>query len=190
MKVIGLSGKAGSGKDYLTEKVLRPAGYFQISFADHLKVTTVARGVATYEEVYHTKPPHVRQFMQEEGTERWRKIYGENVWANAAFAWMQLLQERNGVTKFVIADVRFINEADFVRSIGGKVFRVDAPVRAAKSALTPEQRLHRSEIELDNYAFDAVIDNDRDDGVVQLQKLLIFSEAGITNLRDVSRVTT
>lgn len=163
MKLVGLSGKAGSGKDWVTQHVLRPLGYFQVSFADHLKITAVGRGLASYTEVYLTKPDHVRKFMQEEGTERGRNVYGENIWINTAFAWMQLLEERNGIDKFVVADVRFPNEADAVKAGGGVLIRLDAPKRVSQTRLTAAQRAHLSETAMDNYTgYTAVFANDED----------------------------
>jgi hypothetical protein len=175
MKLIALSGKAGSGKDWLTHQVLRPLGFFQVSFADHFKIGTIGKGLATHEEVYHTKPPIVRKFLQEEGTERGRDVYGENIWVDTAFAWMKLFEERNKVSNFVLADVRFPNEADAVRKAGGKVIRVNAPARASRSALTEAQRMHLSEVALDAYEFDATVWNDEDGnvGALALQDALV-----------------
>lgn len=160
--LIGLSGKAGVGKDYIAEHYLRPAGYLPVSLADHFKLTIVGRGLATYEEVFFTKPPHVRKLLQEEGTERGRDTWGVDVWCHTLGATMRRQAERWGLTKFVVADVRFPNEVQWVRSLGGYTMRIRAPQREAQSWLTAEQRAHVSETALDGYGpFDADLDNDR-----------------------------
>lgn len=171
MKLLGISGKAEAGKDYLTTNIIVPKyGYKQFSFAWHLKCTLVGKGVATYDEVMKTKPPHVRTEMQLEGTERGRMVYGENIWTKTTLAWLQLLEESWGFDKFVISDVRFPNEVEFIQSMGGKVIRLHAPDRTKNSKLSLAARLHDSEIALDNYPvgnFDAVVHNDYDANFVE-----------------------
>lgn len=160
-EVVGLSGKAGSGKDYIAQNVLIPLGYSQFSFAWHFKVWIVGTGQATWDEVFVTKPPHVRKLLQEEGTERGRNVYGQNVWCETAGVWMRVLAENSGITKFVIPDVRFPNEVEFVQSLGGVVWRIHAPERVARSNLSEEARHHISETALDDYTgFNSVIAND------------------------------
>jgi hypothetical protein len=159
-KVIGISGKAGSGKDYITQHYLRPLGYRQFSLAWHFKIWIAGTGQATYDEVFNTKPPHIRKLLQEEGTERGRNVYGPNVWCDVATAWMQLLSETWGEDKFVFPDIRFPNEVEFIQKLGGKCYRVVAPEREALNKLTPEARLHISETALDGYkGFDGIIHN-------------------------------
>lgn len=163
MHIIGLSGRAGAGKDWITEHILKPDGYFQISFAWHFKIWMVSTGEATYEEVFVTKPPHIRKKLQRRGTEEGRNVYGENIWCQTALAWMRLLHDTNGVQKFVIPDIRFPNELEFVQQQGGLVFRINAPTRTANSNLTPEAREHISETALDHIpptGFDGIIQND------------------------------
>lgn len=162
-EILGVSGRASVGKDWVTQNILQPLGYFQFSLAWHFKIWLVAKGLATFEEVFVTKPPHVRKMLQLEGTEQGRNLYGENVWCDAALAWMQLLHETNGVNKFVIPDVRFPNELEFIRNAGGRVFRIHAPTRVANSNLTEEARQHISETALDHLTptdFDGIIQND------------------------------
>ena len=179
IRIWGISGKAGSGKDYIYRTYFKPRRFKNISLAWHFKIGAVGKGIATYEEVFLTKPPHVRKYLQEEGTERGRMVYGENLWTDTAKAWIKLWNEEWGITDFIVPDVRFINEVNFIKEMGGVVFRIDAPNRSANSPLTPEQRLHKSETELDDYTgFDYVIKNDYgDDPYGQLS--LIFADRGM-----------
>ena len=162
-KVIGLSGHAGTGKDYIGTNYLKPLGFHQFSLAWHFKIGLVGKGIATYEEVFTTKPPHVRKALQEEGTEKGRMVFGDDIWCNTVYSWFRLLDESWGINKFYIPDVRFPNEVDFIKKMNGHVFRIVAPEREAKSGLTEAARQHISETALDHYNhedFDGIINND------------------------------
>lgn len=159
LQVIGLSGEAGSGKDYIASHFLR--GFLPVSLADHFKITIAGRGLASYDEVFHTKPPAVRTLLQEEGTERGRNVYGEMVWCRTLEMFMTRIAERWGMTQFVVADIRFPNEVEWVQSIGGQVWRLQAPNRVQASPLSAAARAHISERALDRYTgFDAYLLND------------------------------
>lgn len=163
MEIWGLSGRAGSGKDFIYTNYLAPRGFHRWALADHFKVWVVGKGEATHEEVYHTKPPHIRHLLQQEGTERGRNVYGENVWVRTAFEWMTLINETWNIDRFVISDVRFPNEAQAIQSFGGKVIRIVAPEREANSTLSEAARQHISETALNDTpltAYDGVIYND------------------------------
>ena len=160
IQLIGLSGKSGVGKDHVA-RLLEPLGYKPFSLAWHLKVHIVGTNEATYNEVFKIKPPRVRTLMQQVGTERGRDVYGDDVWLNHMWTWMRLFGEHWGISKFVIPDVRFPNEARFVQDQGGLVFNIMAPERNAQNQLTQEQRQHLSETAMDAYAsYDDILYND------------------------------
>lgn len=161
VKVIGLSGKAGSGKDYIAKHVIIPRGFHQFSLAWHFKVWLVGKGEATHEEVFVTKPPEIRKKIQLEGTEYGRFVYGENVWCQTVAEWFNVFYENWGIDKFIIPDVRFPNEVEFIHMLGGPVYRINAPVRIENNRLSAEARQHSSETLLDEYTnFDGYIYND------------------------------
>ena len=157
-----MSGKAGVGKDYIIQNVFAPRHYAQVSFAWHFKIWIVSTGQATYDEVFHTKPPHIRHLLQQEGTERGRKVYGDNIWVDTLFNWIKLWSESgtvvgsDGVSRFIIGDVRFRNEAKRLEEYGGKLIRISSN---RLSRLTSEQQQHISETDLDNYYFKYHITN-------------------------------
>lgn len=164
MKIIGLSGLMGSGKDFIYEQYLYPYGYRKFALADHFKIWAIGRGLATYDEVFYTKPPHVRDLLQQEGTERGRMVYGEDIWVNTALAWMTHLSNTLDIHKWCCADVRFPNELAFIQNSGGKVFRVVAPDRCSKRVATDEAKQHASETSLSDFMiFDGYIQNDESD---------------------------
>lgn len=145
--LIGLSGAGGSGKDYLAKKYLVDRhGFLNFSLAWHFKVEACAQGLGDHEEVFHTKPPHIRTVLQIMGTELGRERYGENWWTNMTLSWIRHLHSEWGFEHWVIPDVRFPNEATAIRDCGGKVYRIvsDTPNRADKDGI----KNHASETSL------------------------------------------
>jgi hypothetical protein len=164
VKVVALAGASGVGKNLLAERYFKPLGFLSVSLAEDIKVRAVALGLATYEEVFvGPKPPVVRTWLQEEGTERGRDLYGEDVWVTALFARLRRAQEEWGLDKFVVTDVRYPNEVRAVRERGGLVFLVHAPKRNLSNSMTREQRDHISEralTQMDSRGFHARLLND------------------------------
>ena len=150
MILLGISGKAGTGKDYTQQRVLQPIGFRPWSLAWHFKVWLVGQGKWTHEDVFTTKPPECRRDLQLEGTERGRNVYGEDIWCNVLGEWLYLIEREWGETRFVVPDVRFHNEVRAIQRLGGKVLRIHAPARALASPLSLEARAHASETDLDN----------------------------------------
>jgi dephospho-CoA kinase len=179
LEIIGLSGCAGSGKDYIFNHHLKPLGYYRWALADHFKIWIVGKGQATYEEVFKTKPDHIRKLLQIAGTEEGRNIYGTDVWLETTLAWLTHLSNTMGINKFCITDVRFPNEVDFVKSHGGRVYRVEAPQRVKNSSLSHEARQHISETALNDYNdFSGFIWNDPQHSETVKQQLYTLLELG------------
>lgn len=97
--------------------------------------------------VYHNPGPMTaREVMQYFGTGICRKMYS-NVWIDACLRQIK----KDDCVYALIADCRFINEAQAVQAAGGKVFKfLRRPF--------PDDN-HASEIDMINYEADAVIDN-------------------------------
>jgi len=155
--IIGLSGYARSGKDTVAEVLVRDFGFERVAFADpirqilyamnpHIDGEHLASMVDTYGwDITKTKA-EVRELLQSLGYAA-RQHINPNVWIMAAFG--QMRKDRN----YVIADVRFRNEATAIREFGGQVWRVERPgVEAVNS--------HVSEWEMDGYEFDHKLLND------------------------------
>ena len=78
MKLIGLSGKLGSGKNYIAEKIISP--HFRdlyniliIGFGDQVKNELYARDLAlTYDLLYDKKTYESRNKLQQYATEHGR----------------------------------------------------------------------------------------------------------------------
>lgn len=172
---IGISGKMGSGKDHIAENYIKQ--YIEnelkekcliLSFADMLKINLMVRHDIKLNELFQgRKTPEIRKLLQIEGTEKGRNIYGEDIWIRYLEAWSELHKSR-GIKYIIIPDVRFKNEYYFIKKNNGIIFRVNAPNRNEKRLREEGEQYydiiknHQSEIELDDFKFDIIIDNDNE----------------------------
>jgi hypothetical protein len=176
VEIYAFAGNIGVGKNYVSEnafaKQLSPRPTLVTALADHFKVNACTKGHFTYDRIFVTKDEESRRYLQLEGTERGRMVYGEDIWVETLFMWMQIYINR-GIRRFIIPDVRFVNEVELIRDIGGKLIRVNAPRRSKDRAMTEaggdivkyEKIIsHPSETTLNGYSdFDYFINNDYDD---------------------------
>lgn len=90
-------------------------------------------------------------------------------WTRTAGAYIDDANQQPGTfnASFVVSDVRFANEAQWVRERGGVIWRVE------RSAAVPV-RAHASEAEIYHIHADAVVDNNGsiDDLQLQVSQLL------------------
>jgi hypothetical protein len=159
----------------------------------------------TFEELFINKSAETRTKLQYYGTnycrngENWN-IKDDFIMFNEPRIWIKglYLQIKNILSKsydtskdiFIISDVRFINEADFIKSLGGRIIRIISHTRnkiklleEAKKNYTIDsdidnfiQRIqnHESETNLDNYNFDYSINNEPDNKNVESEIKLII----------------
>lgn len=163
ISAIGLSGWARSGKDTTADYIIEKYGYTKASFAQpireallrlnpsidvgELRGLTVSTGVRFFGWEYLKElSPDVRPLMQRMGTEVGREMFGEDFWINTA------LDRIPDGSEVVFSDVRYPNEANAIRALGGKIYRID------RVGVGPANE-HASEIALNDYDFDDRIDN-------------------------------
>lgn len=121
MRIIGITGKAGSGKDTVADWLVRNQGYIKLSWAEPLKAALAAMGFpepinrSDKEKQIEGFDFSWRQAAQTLGTE-WGRALDPNIWVKIATQRM-----RRAGDKYVIADVRFENEAAAIRAAGGKM---------------------------------------------------------------------
>lgn len=136
MKILGLAGRAGVGKDFLASLLrhhlvnLDTETYTE-SFANPIKMFTEATlGISPAELEQRkrlVKPEMIlggmtaRRFMQVTGTEFGRQM-NSMIWVNSLMA--RLEKDYPPDARIIITDVRFSNEADFIKRFGGKVCRI------------------------------------------------------------------
>jgi phosphomevalonate kinase len=130
MQIIGIAGKAGSGKDYVANKLKESIDgkVCVLHFADVLKIVCYSKNKdLTLDDLYHTKGEKVRTLLQQEGTKKGRMVYGENLWLRALEAMIYTLTSGgliDNTTTVIIPDVRFVNEAKWITENGGKVYKI------------------------------------------------------------------
>jgi len=178
VSVLGIAGWARSGKDTVADYLVSKYGYEKASFAapmkeamyrlnpkitinnsavvdkrippTHFSTNNLRVGVDVYGwEELKERSPDIRGLLQRFGTEVGRQMFDEDFWVNYA------LHNIPDGSKVVIADVRYPNEADAIRKLGGKVVRV---VRDGVGAANS----HTSETAMDDYEYDSVITNNLD----------------------------
>jgi hypothetical protein len=176
MKIIGLSGKMGSGKNYIAEKIIYP--YFKnsyniliIGFGDLMKNELYARdNTLQYDDLYDHKTFETRNKLQQYGTENGRDKYHADIWIRGLDIQIETFRRRSDDNcLIIICDVRFINEAEYIKNKGGIIFRINSPNRSnirylkeANNDLIKYEQIknHRSETELNDYKFNHLINND------------------------------
>ena len=178
MIIIGLSGKMGSGKNYIAEQIIYPdfKDYYNIliiGFGDLMKYELYARDkTLIYDELYDHKTFETRNKLQQYGTENGRDKYHQDIWIRGLDIQIETFRRRsNDQCLIIICDVRFTNEAEYIKDKGGKIIRVVASDRTEERYLRESNNNkemyekivnHKSEIELDSYKFDYYINNNKD----------------------------
>lgn len=167
--IIGLTGLAGTGKDTV-RAILEEHDFVGFAFADPIRsmirellcsadIDPICMDWRELKELpiaqlsSDGKPVSYRMLAQTLGTE-WARAIQPDFWLRIAQAYMDGIR---GMTfgpmpNFVISDVRFPNEADWIRAQGGVIWRVVRP------GVAPV-RDHASESEIENISCDKIILN-------------------------------
>ena len=165
MMVIALHGKAGAGKNKAAEimQSFLPKGTTgSTAFARAMKdVAKIKFGLTEHQvDTQEGKKEYipelgktVRELLELEGTEATRMIYGDDFWI---WRMAQTLKQfhKGGKQVVFITDVRFPNEAEYVKSNGGVVIEIDRDMEEALATTT-----HASAQPLPRELVDIVIDN-------------------------------
>jgi hypothetical protein len=172
MKIIALSGKKRSGKDtvyqeachFFAEHDLVKNGYKdwgtsigRVGFADPLKhEVSEATGFTTSFIEEHKQ--EFRSLLQVWGTDFRRCFSGSDYWINKMDAIIKKSAQFYDI--LFVTDLRFKNEAYFIKSVGGYVVNVERRIQE-----DPEEDMthtHVSEKDMDDYSdFDYVLNNDK-----------------------------
>ena len=159
-KIVGIAGRKGSGKTTLAEAMVY-YGWHHDSFAAPIRrfMCNLFDISALDLEAIKETPQRAlgdrtpRQVMQLLGTEWMRGYCGQDVWLNALRARISHIYATG--TNVVISDVRFDNEAKFIRDLGGGVVWLERP-----GCLRDDE--HVSERGIPVHYIDHAIENDRD----------------------------
>jgi hypothetical protein len=146
--IIAFTGLAGAGKSTAAAHLVKCHGFERVRFAGPLKAMLGALG-CTLEQIDGSeketpcdllcgKTP--RQAMQWLGTEFGRNMIGDDLWIRA---WKAAVDRLPAGVPVVVDDLRFPNEAEAVRAVGGFIVRIDRPGAGTTSTHVSEQ--HRIE---------------------------------------------
>jgi len=145
-KIVGLVGRSGSGKDRFFSQVLAPLGYTRLSLADAVRVfsivlfTRVYEGIDKdtpsllrvfpylYQEMFSmNKSPLSRTIQQYVGTELVKRKFDRDYWIKVLDPLVRERVERG--IKVAITDIRFPEEAEYVRKNGGLLIKITGSSR-------------------------------------------------------------
>lgn len=138
--LIGLVGFIGSGKGTIADTLVERHGFTKESFARGVKDATsvifgwdrdLLEGDSVQSRAFREQPDAYwskafgkefspRYALQLMGTEAGRKVFHENLWVLS----LRKRIEADIDKHYVIADVRFPNEIDTIREMGGKIVQV------------------------------------------------------------------
>lgn len=168
---IGLAGAAGSGKDTVAAMLDKHFGYFPYAFAKPLKDALNSVGIfepasrEDKETLIKGRSYSYRTAAQTLGTE-WARNLDKDFWLTLA------KHNTNGRPLVVVSDVRFVNEADWIRQIGGRVWHIDGRL----VELAGSTKSHKSEIALPRFPTDAVLDNSGDIKELESQVFALINQ--------------
>lgn len=152
MIILGLTGRAGCGKDTVADILVRDHGYKRIAFADPLRAMAYdlnpivdwhGRAPVRLQHVVDREGwdiakriyPEVRGILQRVGTDMVRNHVSPTFWVDRA---MEILATAEPDSKWAVTDCRFANEAKAIEDVGW-VIEISRP------GVTPLPGNHASE---------------------------------------------
>lgn len=193
MILLGVSGKLGVGKNYITENYLVPklieflstdnlhyVPYF-FSFGTQVKIELYSRDTSSYlnyNNLFIEKSNNSRTSLQQYATENGRDRYRKDMWIRSIDMWIKVQMNNLDVVNkqltrkiipiFVIEDVRFENEYEYIKSNSGILVLVESGYRNFERILKEldntsnknSQTIHESEAGLEHLEFHLRINND------------------------------
>ena len=145
MKLIGITGKARSGKDEIAKHLWARHAFTRIAIADPVKLTAQSAFRLSHDEAFKGENKEEiltywgmspRQIFQKTG-DIYKEVFGEAFWIKR---WLLSYGTFGSTDDIVVPDIRFDNEAKSIRNLGGTLIRV---VRG--DGLAGAEGEHRSE---------------------------------------------
>lgn len=188
MIIIGVTGRKRSGKDTIGKYLVENHGFTRVAFADSLKEACKIIFGFSDEQVYGDELKEVideywnhspREILQKVGTELFRDQLprvcgniGDDIWIRSVERQINNLRKQ-GHQRFVITDVRFENELNFIKKQkNGYVWKV---IRGKRKQCEIDKMIEGKAIE-DTVTEDTVTE-DKKDKAVEVKENMHQSEA-------------
>lgn len=161
MILIGLIGYKQSGKDTCADYLVEKYGFHKYAFAEPVKQVCKIMFQLDSQQLEDSIQKEEndprwdltpRQMMQKVGTDMVRHYWGENFWVRC----MEMRVYKDKKERIVVSDVRFQNEADWIKQNHGILVRI---VDNTHSTYTDP---HPSEVEQLSIQEDLVLSNRKD----------------------------
>lgn len=130
MKLIGITGKARSGKDTIARHLWVQHAFTRIAFADPLKLAAQQIFGLTHDQTWNDDMKEAviefwgmspREIFQKLGTEAIKGTFGPDTWVKRWSLSYGPLMDTDDV---IVPDVRVDEEATYIRSLGGIIIEV------------------------------------------------------------------
>ena len=130
MKLIGITGKARSGKDTVARMLFAQHAFTRIAFADPLKLAAQQMFGLSTEQTWDDRYKETiipcwgmspRQMFQLLGNEAVKPVFGAGIWIKR---WSMSYATLKDTDDIIVPDVRFDHEASHIRSLGGVIVEV------------------------------------------------------------------
>ena len=158
MTLIGFTGSMGSGKSTAIEclKEIQVKQVSNIKFAQPLY--DIQEAIYSIIKTVHQRPSTFikdRKLLQWLGTEWGRDTISKTLWIDLWKRDVEYLQQNYPSRIIVSDDVRFENEVDTVKSLGGYIIKIESN----KDRIVKEGTGHSSELGISSEKIDYIIEN-------------------------------
>lgn len=161
-KLIGFEGKMGSGKSTAIDqlKEVTDYGVMNVKFAQPLY--DIQEFIYDRIKQVYTRPDNFikdRKLLQWIGTEFGRESIRDTLWVDLWREHVRKLHFDFPKVLIVCDDVRFDNEAEVIKGLGGHVIRITTDKTDTRTVAKDGIMAHKSEAGIDNRFVDAIIEN-------------------------------
>jgi dephospho-CoA kinase len=177
MKLIGLSGTNGAGKDSVAEVLRDNYGYYFISVTDLLREEARKRGLAVERE-------NLRMISAE-----WRRESGLGVLIDKAIETYKKLGGDKNYNGLVVSSLRNPGENDTVHKLNGKVIWIDADPKIRYERIFSRQRTDEDNKTYEQFLIEEQAEMNHEGDKATLSLLGVKQKSDITLINEGSKIS-